>query len=78
MAAFHTIQLFFLFIFFQGITIFFYFSQLTLGRLLAADDSALCLSDQLPLGLGQAHGTQGEQHKALHDGECGECGAQSV
>ena len=58
--------------------ILFIFSQLTLGRLLAADDSALGLSDQLPLGLGQAQGTQREQNKALHDVECGELGAQSV
>ena len=53
-------------------------SQLTLGRLLAADDSALCLSDEPPLGLGQAQGAQGEQHEALHDVECGKCGGQSV
>ena len=53
-------------------------SQLTLGRLLSADDSALGLSDQLPLGLGQAQGAQGEQHEALHVDECGKCGGQSV
>ena len=53
-------------------------SQLTLGRLIAADDSALCFSDQLPLGLGQAQGAQGEQHEALHVDKCGKCGGQSV
>ena len=51
------------------------YSQLTFGRLLSADDSSLGLSDQLPLGLGQAQGTQREQHKALHDDKWGVWGA---
>ena len=51
------------------------YSQLTLGRLLSSDDSPLGLSDQLPLGLGQAQGAQREQHKALHNDKWGVWGA---
>ena len=44
-------------------------SELTFGRLLAPDDPALVVGEELALGLGQAEGAEGEQHEDLHGGE---------